>query len=313
VSYAGDRIHDALETDDFSKLEGEELSMAIRCREQLNMLRELVFTEDDDLTVHKEERMWYNGNRYSGKPDVVFLHADTALIVDYKTGRNCVGDASENDQLQWLAVLAHHTYKVNTVIVAVVQPHCGEPTFHKFNPTAMKRIRNKVLRILRAVEKPGAKLRPGKDQCRYCKAKHVCPALKNSMSEIALVDPEALTPTKTAEILEQAQAVKELIKAVEERAEAMMAEDPGAIPGWTMKPGSVRRSVEDSKGTYGKLADGGYSFDLIINSASFSLSKLERAIRENDSDKDARGTVRELLGDLIKEKRTKSKLEKIGG
>ena len=126
-------------------------------------------------------------------------------------------------------------------------------------------------------------------------------------------DPEALTPTKTAEILEKAQAVKQLIKEVEQRAEAMLAEDPGAIPGWMMKPGSVRRSIEDSKDTYGKLADNGYPFDLIINSATFSLSKLERAIKENDSDKDARGTVRELLGGLIKEKRTKSKLEKIGG
>ena len=307
VSQAGDRIHDGLERNDFSGLKGEELAMAIRCREQLNMLLGLVFSDENELKVYKEERMWYRNDRFSGKPDVVFVNNNTALIADYKTGRIPVKDAATNDQLQWLAVLAQHTYKVNTIIVSIIQPHCGEPSFHRFTPEQMIKVRRRVLRVLRNMEKPNAMLRPGEKQCKYCRAKPICPALKASMTALMTTQPEKLTPIKAGQILDQAQAVKELIKAVEERAEAMLTEQPDAIPGWTMSPGSVRKGLPATAAVFKRLVDAGWPIENIMDAATFSLSKLRQEAKKDGCE------ISGLLEDLIVENRTKNKLKKTGG
>ena len=38
-------------------------------------------------TIIKEERLWYRGNRYSGKADFVAIDGKKALIVDCKCGQ----------------------------------------------------------------------------------------------------------------------------------------------------------------------------------------------------------------------------------
>ena len=74
----------------------------------------------------KEQRLWltHNGSLLmSGKPDLVVIDGDRALVIDYKTGYLETLEASQNLQLRTLAVMVAANHDVDEVSVAIVQPN----------------------------------------------------------------------------------------------------------------------------------------------------------------------------------------------
>jgi hypothetical protein len=55
----------------------------------------------------------------------------------------------------------------------------------------------------------------------------------------------ALTAGKLAELLPLCALVERLAKAVREEAKARLTADAKAVPGYALKPGAVRRSIEN--------------------------------------------------------------------
>ena len=335
VSRAGDRIHRWLQFDGGDKSmssfdtplqNADESWCANRCLEDRKMLEELVHGDSPHaLQIHRELRMWDKLRRYSGVPDYVAIAGKHALIADYKTGPIAVEHASMNKQLMALAVLVANNFDVDEITVAVIQPKCGQPTLYRYDKKGMRNARQTINRILRRLNDPTLKPKPGPKQCRYCNAKPICPALKDEVNELVAVVPDALTPQRVSQVLSKAKVVKELIKSVEDRARRMIKERPDCIPGWFLKDGSMRRTVKDSGATCKKLEDSGLPFDVIINSTTFSLSKLERNVAEYiDSHPDAplvwpehankivREQLRGLLEELIEEKQCEPRLTAVG-
>jgi CRISPR/Cas system-associated exonuclease Cas4 (RecB family) len=92
------------------ELDSDALEMAKRCRDQyLEVAESVIGTEPITSTV-LEKRLWME-NKWSGAIDRIDFFGDSALVVDYKTGRSEVENSASNLQLRAYAVLVAENYK----------------------------------------------------------------------------------------------------------------------------------------------------------------------------------------------------------
>jgi len=127
-----------------------------------------------------------------GTSDAVILAGEELVIVDLKYGRGVKVDADENEQLQIYALAALGEFEFlgdfQRVRMVIVQPRldhidewdCTVEALREFGQT----VGRGADRCFAALEYHGnyaelhAKyLNPGNDQCRFCKAKAICPTL----------------------------------------------------------------------------------------------------------------------------------------
>ncbi len=129
-----------------------------------------------------------------GTSDAVILAGEELVIVDLKYGQGVKVDAANNEQLQIYALAALGEFEFlgdfQRVRMVIVQPRldhidewdCTVEALREFGQT----VGRGAERCFAALEYHGnykelhAKyLTPGTDQCRFCKAKAICPALTN--------------------------------------------------------------------------------------------------------------------------------------
>lgn len=127
-----------------------------------------------------------------GTSDAVILAGEELVIVDLKYGRGVKVDANANEQLQIYALAALGEFEFlgdfKRVRMVIVQPRldhidewdCTVEALREFGQT----VGRGAERCFAALEYHGnyaelhAKyLNPGNDQCRFCKAKAICPTL----------------------------------------------------------------------------------------------------------------------------------------
>ena len=133
-----------------------------------------------------------------GTSDVVVIDNTELRIADLKYGRGVEVEAVENEQMQMYALGALERYGVftdfETIVVAIDQPRLGK----KMTENRWTLSINDLLEFGEVVS-DGAKLvhaaeidridevkfrkylNPGEKQCQFCKAKAVCPALREEM------------------------------------------------------------------------------------------------------------------------------------
>ena len=127
-----------------------------------------------------------------GTSDAVILAGNALVIVDLKYGRGVKVDAENNEQLQIYALAALNEFEFlgdfHTARVVIVQPrldHIGEwdCTVEALREFGQK-VKRGAERCFSAMQYHGnykelheKYLNPGNDQCRFCKAKAICPTL----------------------------------------------------------------------------------------------------------------------------------------
>lgn len=125
----GERIHAAME----GKLPVERLSHSDRiCYERLafeegRLVEELGF---EGATQFKEQRLWYkSGERrlFSGKPDVIHVLSNRALVVNFKTGFFPSTPIKHNRQMlcEGVLVAASGNWQFDHIVVALIHPNCA--------------------------------------------------------------------------------------------------------------------------------------------------------------------------------------------
>jgi len=245
-------------------------------------------------------------------PDFVAIRDGLCLLTDYKTGRIKVANAASNRQLMWLAVLINHKYKVEEITTSIIQPYCGPPTSFTYDKAALKKARTRVNLVLRRMEDKSATLRPGEKQCKYCKAKELCPALNKKMTALQRVtDVTALTPVQLKEALDVIPAVRALCTTIEQRAHTMLEENPSAIPQYALSSGKTTRRVKSPQIALERLLGS----DLVdtagfVQSCSVGLTRLQKHVQEYSElgPSDARKAINTALANEIEEKQGKAKL-----
>lgn len=167
--------------------------------------------------LHVEQRLPFFSNdprvpEQFGTSDAVIVFPRRLRVEDLKYGRGVQVFAERNEQLMLYGLGALDAFdpldEVEEVVLAIHQPrlnHYDEWTvsvaeLRKFEQHAKERAYH-ALQVLET-EKPEAvrhHLRPGADQCRFCKAKGGCPAVRDEVLATVAGDFEDLEQLEIAE------------------------------------------------------------------------------------------------------------------
>jgi hypothetical protein len=316
---SGNRIHAALsgETVNPPLTEDEERTFET-CKAQAEA--QILITIGDNPVICREEREWHISEQWSGKPDVVALSADgmRALVIDYKTGRGEVTDATGNMQLRALAVLVSDNYWADEVTVAIVQPLAGPVSTCTYTSADIDRARSEITSIIDAIHKPEAPRIPSAKACRYCRAKGVCPEAQKLATDAPLMVSRngrelSISPERMAEFLAQIPAIEAVVEAVQAKAKRMLEADPASVPGWTLKPGSVRESITDPAQVFGRFVALGGTQEQFMPAVTVAKAKLRDAVKAVTSEKgkalDAR--MDSILAGLTEDKQAAPSLVRV--
>jgi hypothetical protein len=183
-----------------------------------------------------------------GTSDAVIAKGDELIVVDLKYGRGVKVDAVENEQLMLYALGALESfglaYDINTIDMWVAQPRLGHTDQWTIPVEELLAFGEKVKEGAACavdfspsdlLDFTGLVFAPGDKQCRFCRAKAICPALAREVASAIVGDFEDMTAKNVAvatddldkvfsQALGQRMALVDLVeqwcKAVRARAEA---------------------------------------------------------------------------------------------
>jgi len=177
----------------------------------------------DDGVLFVEQRLCYadyigvDRDAGWGTGDVVIAKGDTIIVIDLKYGRGQWVDVVENPQLSLYGLGALDKFNglagdFANIKLVIDQPRISEKpsewdtTVEALEAWGRSTARSAV-NTVKSAEMLHAKelntwnetfLRPGEDQCRFCKAKATCPALRADVSQ-AVFGSEPASPEEFAE------------------------------------------------------------------------------------------------------------------
>ena len=179
-----------------------------------------------------------------GTADAILVDGNHLHVIDLKTGRVAV-DANDNKQLLTYALGAMRQLKAPSSIectMHIYQPRVG----HSKWTVSGNYLNLHGRRLLEAAElalSGDAPTNPSPDACRYCKAKTICPSMRQKVQEAARTDFKP-NMTVTPEMLDNAVLVAAWADAVQSAAKAQIT-DGQAITGWTMRAGRKTKFWKD--------------------------------------------------------------------
>ena len=124
----------------------------------------------------------------TGTADAVIIHAGRLTVIDLKFGMGVRVDATENEQLQLYALGALHDYSVmgefDEIVMVAHQPRLNHVSEWSIPSAQLEEFReNARLAAIEALDNREPRFNPGEKQCRFCRAKATCPALKAEISD----------------------------------------------------------------------------------------------------------------------------------
>jgi hypothetical protein len=307
----GRLLHERVVSGDLvNGLNDEQFDLVSACRGEVSK------AVADGFQIHSEHHMSVIDEGFSilteGTADVVAVKEGKAILYDWKFGRGEVAEAAGNIQLAAYALGIHQEFGVDEVTAVIFQPRLGVRTEHTFTdfPSILDWIRG----IVDCCQADGLELRAG-NHCRYCQAAPNCPAVNHQALTCLEEHASQITdPTQMAKILEKAEIAKVLAKRLEEWAKsvqfnALKFAETTMIPGWKVKEGASKRTLDDLDAAYGRvMASGiGISAGEFRGCCSLSLPDLEKlaeakAVAAGKTKKEGKGELLELLADLIEKK-----------
>lgn len=140
----------------------------------------------------------------TGTSDTIILKDNCLTVVDLKYGMGVRVDAEDNEQLQLYALGALNDYGVlgdfDTITMVIHQPrldHVSQWTVPVSELIAFGERARQAATAIMSHDEPA--LVPGEKQCRFCKGKATCPALK---AEVQHLTGALATPADFADLAE---------------------------------------------------------------------------------------------------------------
>lgn len=192
---------------------------------------------------------------------------DRLVVYDYKHGAGVPISPENNPQFMFYALGALRGVDAPVVEIVVVQPRCRGEAVKRWETTAEDIEawgREVLLPKALACLAPDAPLVPGEEQCRFCAAKAVCPALREAATSMAVrafgadpVVPETkditlpavadLTPDQLGRALSLAKILDVWFNAVEERAKSDIAAGKPVTGYKLVERAGIRKWAEDDR------------------------------------------------------------------
>lgn len=133
-----------------------------------------------------------------GTSDAIIVSADTIIVIDLKYGMGVRVDAEQNEQLMLYALGALNDYGVlsdiKNVVMVVHQPRLNHVSEWCITVTELLAFADRAKAAAALVVNGTGEFSPGEKQCRFCRAKPICPALKaealSAFDEFNEISPE---------------------------------------------------------------------------------------------------------------------------
>ena len=205
-----------------------------------------------------------------GTADAVLVDGDHLHVIDLKTGRVLV-EAKDNKQLLTYALGVMRQFNAPASIqctMHIFQPRAGHS---KWTVSGIDLITH-GLELKKAADlalSPDAPTNPSPDACKYCKAKTICPSMRQKVQDNArkeFATDTAITP----EMLELAHLAADWSDAVITAAKKQLTEGV-TISGWNLKPGRKTRFWKSEALAAAALKDHPEAFSLKSPSAIADL------------------------------------------
>lgn len=208
-------------------------------------------------------------------------------VVDLKYGAGVFVDAKDNPQLKMYALgalikLQRLGKRVSGVRGTIVQPRieCEEGPIRsdEWSVAEMMDFAAEVQAAAELTRLRNAPLVPGEKQCKFCKAKPVCPALEAQQHALIAADFQPVTgydPAKLQSALDLIPTVEARIKALRDFAYMELASGR-AVPGYKLVAKRATRKWADEAKAAAKLAS--YGWDVYEPRTLKSPAQVEKAI-----------------------------------
>ncbi len=201
-----------------------------------------------------------------GTADAVLVDGNHLHVIDLKTGRVPV-EAENNRQLLTYAVGVMRKFKAPkdiTCTMHIFQPMVGHS---KWTVDGARLIQHGVdlQEAATLALSYGAPTNPSLDACKYCRAKTICPSMRQKVQDNARKEFSEDT-TVTPEMLDLAAIATSWADAVQDAAKQQLKQDK-PIQGWTLRPGRKTRFWKAEAMAIEALKDHPEAFDLKSPSA----------------------------------------------
>ena len=158
---------------------------------------------DDDMVAMYEKRVYLASTAECyGTGDVILMDpvAGSIEVIDLKTGAGVFVNHKKNPQLMIYAIAAYDTFggsmfDIKTFKATVMQPPLNNVGTYEFDLKEVREFRREITRSQEEIERLRGKpefdltdFNPSEKACKFCRAKHVCPALAQVAFDTAAVD-----------------------------------------------------------------------------------------------------------------------------
>lgn len=223
-----------------------------------------------------------------GSVDFLCYSSETLAIMDYKYGKGVRVSAVENPQMMIYALGALSYVKAimgkspKYVAMTIFQPRLEHEDTHVLSSEELEQWGEGILKPIakRAFAGEGH-LFPG-DHCRFCRAKVDCPARRKQIYDLrdfalSHTEHKQLTDEELASVLDQAELVRDYLKAAEDEAYARIA-DGATLPRWKVVPGRSVRKVTDEGAMCARLVLNGFAEADFLETKLLGIGKLEKLV-----------------------------------
>lgn len=225
-----------------------------------------------------------------GTADYIAIKDGIAHIVDLKFGRGVRVHAQNNPQgiLYALGVLAgfgfmHH---IDSVTISIVQPRLDHIDEWSISVTELRKLGEWLAQRAEEALAKNAARTAGENQCRFCKAKARCQALKTLTEETMMIDfddisavanPDTLTIDNLADILSNKALITGWFDAVEREVRRNIESGQNVV-GWKLVDGRASRRWSDENEALNHLVNILGKYEAAVTTKILSPAQAEKAL-----------------------------------
>lgn len=286
--------------------------------------------------VRESELLALRGSDYEtpGHCDRARYYPRIKLLVvrDAKFGYKIVTPAAANLQLRTYAIGGSEAWDAENIVVAITQPRLSyyeRVTLASYSREDIEASRAELIAIRKASWDPNAPLHAGEEQCRYCRARLLCPAFAEKFQGgVALVTVEPGTVAKRTDSAERSLAqctddqLDRVLIALQladfiadlARDEARRRIEAGGLSTWQLgKPQEIRKITDPRRAVSLFALRGDLTRDEVLACSKPSITKIEEKIRAKKKCtwQEARDLVEKTLQSVIEREPKKAPLKRV--
>jgi hypothetical protein len=174
-----------------------------------------------------------------------------------------------------------------------------------------------IVRTLKAITAPDAPFSPSPEACKFCGAKLICQALKDTVvGPLAKLQMSALPEggDRAAKLLDEVEIMAGLLKEIKKFYAAKFEDPTYTIPGYQMVPGNTIREVTDWETARSRLSEF-LPVEQLNSAADYRLGELEKSLGKALKLKapQAKEKMNQILDGLVETKQNASSLKRMKG